>query len=90
MKYDGRFYQMEKIEQKSHDTPESHNEHIVMLRKDAQEKLAKTENACYACTANGGIERECCLDNGRKDLCWIDNQPNRKEDCKYWELIESE
>ena len=30
MKYDGRFYQMEKIEQKSHDTPESQNKHIVL------------------------------------------------------------
>ncbi len=44
----------------------------------------------YACTANGDIEKECQLDKGRPDLCWIDNQPKRKEDCIYWELIEDE
>ena len=40
------------------------------------------------CTANRDREN-CWLDIGRPDLCWIlcwiDNPPQRKEDCEYWE-----
>ena len=37
------------------------------------------------CTANRDRENTCWLDIGRPDFCWIDNQPQRKEDCGYWE-----
>jgi len=40
------------------------------------------------CTANGDYEESCWLDIGRPDLCWIDNQPQIKEDCEYWEEME--
>ena len=51
---------MEKIKQKSHDTSAGRNEHIVMLRKDAQEKLAKAENAWFVYAA------ECDLSDERE------------------------
>jgi hypothetical protein len=40
------------------------------------------------CTANGDSEVFCWLYKGRPDLCWIDNQPRRKEDCIYWEEVD--
>ena len=42
------------------------------------------------CTGNGDYQDNCWLDTGRPDLCWIDNQPQCKEDCEYWEEKEEE
>jgi len=40
----------------------------------------------YFCVANGDLlEDFCWLDRDRPDLCWVDNQPGKKEDCEYWE-----
>lgn len=44
------------------------------------------------CTANGVSDAEdyCWLDRNRPDLCWIENRPNKKEDCEYWEEVEED
>ena len=39
----------------------------------------------YVCTANGDEEDTCWLDLGKPENCWIDNRPQKKEDCEYWE-----
>ena len=64
MKYDGRFYQIEKIEQKSYDMPEIQNKHIVMLRKDAQAKLAKAEVGSRRYTGISDINGKAVYEGG--------------------------
>ena len=41
------------------------------------------------CTANRDYQDICWLDIGRPDLCWINDQPQCKEDCEYWEEKEA-
>ena len=38
------------------------------------------------CTANRDNENPFCwLEYRHPELCWIENKPDRKEDCDYWE-----
>ena len=62
---------------------------ITLIRLDYLKMYYEIDISKKYCTANRDYQDICWLDIGRPDLCWINDQPQCKEDCEYWEEKEA-